>query len=96
MRLIDAQKLECLVATNMAKNEHTNRIASSVHQGEHMKFLRMIAEAKTIEAKPVVHGTWTDEMASQGAFVCSECLNVSGWSYDFCPHCGVDMRGETT
>lgn len=52
----------------------------------------MISCMKSADVKPVAHGTWKG--VSVGAYICSECLNISGWSYDFCPHCGADMRGD--
>lgn len=87
MRLIDADALE---------KELCNTCGSCDIEKSNIKcqVVKIIKDMPTIEAKPVVHGVWTDEMVSKGAFVCSECLNISGWRYDFCQHCGADMRGE--
>lgn len=67
-----------------------------------------IKDYPTVEAKPVVHGKWEAniEHTSGGNYLigwmCSNCLcdidtdNLydSKPNYDFCPHCGCDMRGE--
>lgn len=56
--------------------------------------IKIIKSMPTIEAKPVVRAEWRTGTGIF-KFVCSECLNAADWRYDFCPHCGADMRGET-
>ena len=50
-----------------------------------------LANAPTIEAKPVVYGRW--EGAGMGDYYCSLCSEeISGNYHNFCPNCGADMR----
>lgn len=71
---------------------------------------RVILEAPTVEARPVVHGYWQLEYGSYGAMRCSVCLhecplekapkpkyNREELLYiasDYCPHCGATMDGD--
>lgn len=59
-----------------------------------------------VEALPPVtptrkHGEWEKEVFDLGvkipvrvAYQCSECGNYFDSEFNFCPHCGADMRGE--
>lgn len=61
---------------------------------------KIIEDALTVEAKPVVYGEWKSDLDSCGWInhTCSHCgyekltdIHVSlGWN--FCPNCGADMR----
>ena len=53
----------------------------------------MISCMKSEDVKPVVHGKWKAD-TSMLCYVCSECLDIAGWAFDFCPNCSADMRGE--
>lgn len=67
-----------------------------------------IKDCPTVEAKLVVHGKWEANIEHTSRenylirWMCSNCLcdidtdNLydSKPNYDFCPHCGCDMRGE--
>lgn len=54
----------------------------------------------TADVRENVHGFWLNEEQKDGYIAkrCSNCFEVSGlclsdkW-FDFCPHCGADMRG---
>ena len=46
-------------------------------------------------------GQWLKAYGDHEAFgvrpfyrYCSECNESTVWAYNFCPHCGADMRGE--
>lgn len=57
---------------------------------------RWIDEQPTVDAKPVVHGHWTDcidPFDGYHGFQCSVCKRVN-WEfldYPFCPRCGARM-----
>lgn len=60
--------------------------------------LKLIDEAQTVEAKPVVRGEWVEFDIDYGGiptvgYQCSECGQSNGFLTDFCPNCGADMRG---
>ena len=47
------------------------------------------------------HGEWEEEVFDLGAnlpvrvaYQCSECGNYFDSEFNFCPHCGTDMRGR--
>ena len=46
------------------------------------------------DVRPVVHGKWKfDDFDGDGFdYQCSACEQYSRSNYDFCPHCGADMR----
>lgn len=46
-------------------------------------------------------GKWLKAYGDHEAFgirpfyrYCSECNELTVWEYNYCPHCGADMRGE--
>ena len=54
-----------------------------------------IEEAPTVDAEPVRHGHWVDEI---GMILCSECGDAWGTedeemvrSFNYCPNCGAKM-----
>lgn len=49
----------------------------------------------SVDFKPVVRGKWKAGTSILHC-VCSECLAISSFNYNFCPECGADMRGEAT
>ena len=57
----------------------------------HEELLAYIAEAPTIEAKPVVHAHW--EEITNGFMVCSHCEESveENRKYSYCPLCGAQM-----
>ena len=56
-----------------------------------MDFCGWIDDAPTVDAVPVRHGRWIDK---NGVWYCSGCNKQSIDDYNFCPHCGMDMRWE--
>lgn len=67
----------------------------------HDEAVKYISEIPTADVKPVVHGEWERETFDLGAdipirvaYQCSECGNYFDSEFNFCPHCGSDMRGK--
>ena len=62
---------------------------------------RVIDDAPTVDAVPVVHGRWSDagfgELPKHAPYgwACSVCGGISfNNEYIYCPHCGAKMDGE--
>lgn len=62
---------------------------------------RLVNDAPTVEAKPVVYGEWIK--GDTGEWQCSVCREENCYAYCeplkrftdlYCPNCGADMRGE--
>ena len=59
-----------------------------------------IEHAPTIDAVSVVHGKWIKRHGTINCSVCkrsnwSACFEDTVRSFNFCPNCGADMRGES-
>ena len=80
MRLIDADALL----------KHSARVVEYDEAGFSMEYNAVSTEEiknePTIEAVPVVTGSWTNGMQ------CSKCGQVDYTKPNFCPNCGADMR----
>lgn len=70
----------------------------------HEELLAYIAEAPTIEAKPVVHAHWDKLCPEKGVLAgatCSNCKVCAGYwdetmeEFDYCPFCGAQMDEVT-
>ena len=71
------------------------------HQGPPGGARKIIAEAPTVDAVPVVHGRWVTRRAGLESYPhwdskCSACgykvaMVLESWLY--CPHCGARMDG---
>lgn len=88
--------VEALESSGIADSEEDGWVHSFV--------MSMIADAPTVEAKPVVKGNWIKVTNGRGGHECSNCHEYAP-SYQsgnehlsfFCPNCGArmaDMRGE--
>lgn len=63
---------------------------------------RMIDRQPTIEAAPVVHGSWVEFDSEHSVWACSQCqepyILMYGTpednKYNFCPNCGARMDGK--
>ena len=97
MRLIDADKLlEAGGAVKFSCERYESPNMAIVRQGA--MFKKLVQEAPTVDAVPVVHGRWLPTNATDKKR-CSRCdvihmiaqypLGVIDW----CPNCGADMRG---
>ena len=67
-----------------------------VHVGEPGMERKLMEDAHTVDAVPVMHGRWVnngipDSMLS-GCSVCGCPYGSSGFRY--CPHCGAKMDGD--
>ena len=101
MRLIDADALKKLV-----KQFRNDAPQSSVRKYVCDVILSMLGDENqtpTIEAEPVRHGRWVDAEDDGGGTLwhCSKCRKpVKTFclppNYDYCPHCGADMRDIPT
>lgn len=58
---------------------------------------RYIKRAPAADVRPVVRGRWIEKPYLLGTTnvcsVCGENYGMPHGKYNFCPHCGADMRG---
>ena len=61
----------------------------------------IIYDMPTADVRENVKGEWTDHRTWEhdGEFYCSNCgfvldSYIQGAFYNYCPHCGADMRGD--
>ena len=57
----------------------------------------IVQNIPTVDVVPVIHGRWVmKETMIRSPFAknayCSECLEETGYAYNYCPNCGADMR----
>lgn len=57
-------------------------------------FYEKILNLSSPDVVEVRHGEWKTDFGI--AFTCSACNRMTRKPYDFCPHCGADMRGENS
>ena len=91
MRLIDADKLEYVLAKHQAHYYGDSDYYEGISQGFNLARYD-VKEAPTIEAEPVRHGHWNivEGMPTQ----CSCCgYYVKQKTYKYCPYCGARMEG---
>lgn len=57
---------------------------------------RVLLQAPTVDAVPVVHGRWMRvDIAGEDPYECSYCGDrVSVWGFRYCPNCGAKMDGD--
>lgn len=107
MRLIDADKLlEAGGAVKFSCERYESPNMAIVRQGA--MFKKLVQEAPTVNAVPVVHGVWEKcfQDRSKNYFQCSNCHTaymdgISGAiapeygsrAWNHCPHCGAKMDG---
>jgi hypothetical protein len=91
MRLIDA---DALIERWVVNGDYEN----SIYDGAFI--IKTIETAPTIELKPRLKGRWENPTVMAMKWTCSVCKNTGvsrlgeSPSYNFCPHCGADMREE--
>lgn len=56
---------------------------------------KIIDEAPTVDAVPVVHGHWEDYLKSGLKYRCSFCKSRFNTAWEYCPHCGAKMDEVT-
>ena len=77
MRLIDAEQLEYELGS----------------EDEDIYCKEIIREAPTVEAVPVVHGSWKKSQRNRNYFYrCSVCGREEYFDTPFCPGCGANMQ----
>lgn len=57
----------------------------------------IIKQISSADVRENIHGTWIGfdyPYIGNQCSVCRSCFKQSGNDYNFCPHCGADMRGE--
>lgn len=101
-RLIDADVLLAEVEKSKLHNPHPQGMVRVNHRNEHDHFERMILDAPTVDAAPVVHGYWEDYMpyvdedpnnktVKKRCSVCKE--SASPFMTKYCAECGAKMDG---
>ena len=61
----------------------------------YVAFKENIDRMPTVDAVPVRHGHWTDDIGIEGAWnYCSVCGEQAIDLYDYCPNCGARMDGK--
>jgi len=80
MRLIDADRLKAVLEKNFG------------HTGGASVLEQMIDEQPTIQPERE-RGEWSDGYRWQR---CSLCKQTGRKSWNYCPNCGADMKGDTT
>lgn len=97
MRLIDADKLEYVLAKHQAHYYGDSDYYEGISQGFNLARYD-VKEAPTIDAEPIRHGKWIDVKGSNGKDYrkCSECLHTQDITglLNYCPVCGAKMEGE--
>lgn len=98
--LISRQAAIDAVEKSRRANCHQDRKAAAAHEYEHRHFLKILMDLPPAYPKK---GKWI--YTRYYTWECSECKKnpTSGMGYvqrkdelfEFCPHCGADMRGET-
>lgn len=92
MRLINADEHECWAC----KHHATGKCDTWCDAGEAFELREDVKNAKTVDAKPVVHGEWEDNPYIWECNQCHTWLIVEQGDVDmnFCPNCGADMRKQ--
>lgn len=92
MRLVDADAFDkrCRIAGGMAEGDMSEDFQDGV-----LAVLELLKTQPTIEPSK---GKWINRSLNilypeWELYTCSVCGKHSN-SYNFCPHCGADMRGE--
>ena len=86
---IERKYLEDVVDYYLSRSNGAEHYAYGIIRGE-------VRATPSADVKEVVCGQWKYITSGEGLYECSVC---NGWQYipndmfDFCPHCGADMRG---
>lgn len=86
--------IKCRKDVHKVEYAHDKRESDFIRCCEFSEIERLVNDAPTVEAKPVVHGEWIEEKGFLDWFYsCSECNSLSEYKTNFCKTCGADMRG---
>lgn len=87
-RYIDAKHFDqrVRIAGGMSEDELTEDFKDGV-----LATLALLETEPTADVVEVVHGEWKDGYKRQS---CSVCHYRGMRSWNYCPNCGADMRGE--
>ena len=97
-RLIDADALDRAMYHKSFEVDDGRNVWNSGLWIRYKIYEEASREAPTIDAEPVRHGKWIEEI---GMFMCSECGDA--WSssdakmifgFNYCPNCGAKMESE--
>lgn len=55
---------------------------------------KMVTDAPTIAAAPVVHARWVDPDGDGIVWCCSACNHPDDWRTPYCAHCGARMDAD--
>ena len=84
----------------MADKEYIDRNAliaeyDRIHIGPAGGARKLMVDAPAADVVEVERGSWLPQMLMGGETVCcSECKTIGSPSWNWCPNCGADMRGE--
>lgn len=91
-RLIDA---EAFLKTEIDRCGSDPLVGTCTSDNEYLS--DRLKKARTIEAKPVVHGHWETNSDRPDSLICSVCnCGFDMWKHDshnFCPNCGAKLDG---
>lgn len=99
MRLIDADKLEDVLAKHLTHYYGDSDYYEGISQGFNLAIYD-VKETPTIDAEPTRHGKWIDVKGSNGKDYrkCSECLHTQEITglLNYCPVCGARMDEDAS
>ena len=86
--------IKCRKDVHKVEYAHDKRESDFIRCCECSEIERLVNEAPTVEAKPVVHGEWLEVNGCLSWFYqCSVCDEYNECKTNFCKHCGADMQG---
>ena len=89
-RLIDANALLELVQYRLPIDNHTGEVVAGCVNITR----RLIENAPTVDAVPVVHGRWMQARYTEAPlYICSNCDKPEYKTHNYCPNCGALMDG---
>ena len=94
-RLIDADELEKEMYHEAFETDSDMQKWDGGCWIRYKMFENCIEKAPTVDAAPVVHGTWIDNGVPESVLSkCSVCgYSCGSSSFNFCPNCGAKMDG---
>jgi len=99
-RYIDAEKMAADESEAYMRVQASELLANLMNHVVHEKIQMLIAQTPTVDAAPVVHGTWEKRKDVVGFVCCSVCHDCNiydewpdGKKWRYCPNCGAKMDG---